>query len=112
MSDRFNTFRLGRAWSARVEVGTTVSLVDVETKKSFGKAVVESLGIYDMETAYLDHAQHNHLMLDKDADYARANMDKLLRSIYGNMFVASANAMSVIYLKRIYEEQGRAQERK
>lgn len=98
--DRFNTFRLGGAWFNRVKAGQSVGLINREGIK-VGEAVVEAVHCGEKEEMLQAHAAANHLILAKPDCKPVTELKRLLRNLYGPNFLAKAELMTVIYLRRV-----------
>lgn len=98
--DRFNTFRLGGAWSFRVKVGQSIGLLDGKCNK-VGEAVIEGVHCGDKLDMLKAHAHMNHLMLAKPHEDPVADLARRIRNLYGTNFFANAELFTVIYLKRL-----------
>lgn len=96
----FNTIRLGDSWSKRVQVGQTVALVN-EHGERIAQAVVEAVRLGPRDEMILEHSFQNHLILAKNIKTPVASMRRILRNLYGPNFLARAEKITVIYLRRI-----------
>ena len=102
-SGKFNTIRLGEAWSRRLNIGNKVALVN-KLGKAFGFAVVKSIVTGEKDEIMREHAYLNHLYLDDDKDKEEAgeHLVKRLPNIYGNLIAKSNTRATVIYLENCY----------
>ena len=92
----FNTIRLGRAWSQRLAEGSEIGLY-TKTTDVLRRAVVRRIYWDDDKAALLRlHASRNHLGMTL-ADPA-AELERKLRSMYGNNFYNSAKGLTALYL--------------
>lgn len=94
----FNTFRLGAAWSSRVQPGTEVALVD-GGGQIFGTAKVRSVYHGAIEDMAILFGEDNHMLLEKDA-VLPDDMLRVLRGAYGGMIYDAHDTATVIYLER------------
>lgn len=94
----FNTFRLGCAWSSRVQAGSEVALVD-ERGEVFGTARVRSVYQGAIEDMAILFGEDNHMMLSKQAKMPE-DMLKVLRNAYGKMIYSAHDSATVICLER------------
>ncbi|WP_231718273.1 hypothetical protein [Vibrio coralliirubri] len=100
LDDRFNTVRLGAAWSKRVYEGQKVALLSKEMEV-IGHAIVESSESGDMTEMLNKHSSHNHMLIGKDS--TPQELYDILVRCYGGMFVRSNDILSVINLRRCIE---------
>lgn len=103
METSFNTFRLGSAWKNRVEVGSKVALVNAEGE-IVCEAVVEAVRAGKRQQMILDHSDQNHLIMARNSTSPAKDMAKILRNLYGPNFLARAEQITVLYLRRIEED--------
>lgn len=96
----FNTFRLGTAWSKRVQVGERVLLMDNKLHTVFGIAEVVSIKVGPLGAMAAMHAAFNHNQLGK-ADPARRLIEGTIKR-YGPHRTNVDKKYTVIYLRRIY----------
>jgi len=97
---KFNTIRLGEAWSKRLKAGDRVALVN-KTGETFGFATVIVLQNGDKNEILQNHAYKNHLYLNKkmSKEEAGKHLIKRLPSIYGNLIASNNDKATVIYLE-------------
>lgn len=100
MDTQFNTFRLGSAWKNRVYPGKIVALVDADGNKVC-EAVVEAVRAGDRQQMILEHSDQNHLIIARNSRNPAKDMAKILRNLYGPNFLARAEQITVLYLRRI-----------
>lgn len=98
----FNTFRLGSAWSRRLSPGQKIGLLDRAGLKQ-SEAEVISTHCGPRQDMIDQHAHLNHLMLAKQPENPAAELARILRNLYGANFLAKAEAITVIYLRRLPE---------
>ncbi len=106
--DVFSTFRLGKAWSERIRKGAAVALFDLRKKEVFGHATVVEVIHGNKLSLMKEHADTNHMMLLKayeSHDAMVEKFEKLLRRLYGNMIYNYYDDATVIYLKRIKQQE-------
>ncbi|UKL14968.1 hypothetical protein hairong_063 [Pseudomonas phage hairong] len=96
----FNTFRLGGAWAKRVLPGRIVGLVDKNGKK-LDEAVIEGIRVGPRDLMIEEHARMNHLMIASGSTQPIRDLRRKLTNLYGPNYLARADLMSVIYLRRI-----------
>lgn len=96
----FNTFRLGAAWSKRVQPGQLVGLINSRLEKE-GEARVTAVHCGDKLRMLELHAARNHLMLAKPHSDPAIELARLLRNLYGGGFFAKAGFLTVIDLERL-----------
>lgn len=96
---RFNTFRLGFAWSTRVKPGQSIGLLNREGVK-FGEAVVEAVHRGDKDEMLAEHAAFNHLLIASPHEKPAQELKRLIRNLYGPNYLANADGFTVIYLNR------------
>ena len=97
---QFNTFRLGSAWAARVQVGQLVGLLDGKCEK-VGEAVIEAVHCGGKAEMLRDHAYMNHLMLANPHIDPVGDLARRIRNLYGTNFMNRAEKFTVIYLRRL-----------
>lgn len=98
----FNTFRLGAAWSRRVTPGQKIGLLDAAgVKQSDAEVVAVHCG--PRQDMIDQHAHLNHLMLAKQPEDSAAELARILRNLYGANYLARAEVLTVIYLRRLPE---------
>lgn len=96
---KFNTFRMGKAWSERLKIGDRVGLIDKENQL-YGIAIVENVHLFAKEKALVEHGSKNHLMLEEDEANAPKVLAKVLRNSYGGLVYGNNDLISVIYFTR------------
>lgn len=96
----FNTFRLGAAWSKRVQPGQSIALINPKLEK-VGEARVIEVHCGDKLHMLEVHAARNHLMLAKPHQDPAVELARLLRNLYGGGFFAKAGFLTVIDLERL-----------
>jgi hypothetical protein len=100
LDGRFNTFRLGLAWSKRVSKGDYVLLLDNKTKVAFARARVTGVHtgtLCEMAKLYA-HLNHNQR---HDPSNARQNIVTALMKRYGPQMVTVDKKVTVIDLRRL-----------
>lgn len=100
MNRLFNTIRVGKAWTQRLDPGQMIALYEAREKRIFGHARVighTSGGITGMLE---DHARANHLMLDTPPADAPAILHSWLRQNYGPRIITDQTNLTAIYLLR------------
>lgn len=101
LDDRFNTMRLGRAWSKRLRERDIVALVNKEGERVGFASVCEVLCL-PKDEALRQHGEWNHLMLAGNwTSSVITQMEKILRSSYGNLIYNHNDDITVIYLQLI-----------
>lgn len=96
----FNTFRLGGAWYSRVRERQRLALLNHLCEK-VGDAVVTSVHCGPKEDMIAQFAAGNHLMIAAQPEDPVAELTRKIRNLYGTNFMARAELMTVIKLKRI-----------
>ncbi len=96
----FNTFRLGGSWVDRVHVGKLVALVDEHGEK-IAEARVEAVRVGPRDEMIRTHSHQNHLILARDSRSPATDMARILRNLYGPNFLARAELITAIYLRRV-----------
>lgn len=93
----YNTIRIGKAWSDRLQPGQRVGIWDdVEERLTF--AVVEASHWSDDKQQILDlHAARNHIGMTLDDPAAQ--MPGVLMNCYGKGFYAKSWGLSAVYLR-------------
>lgn len=94
----FNTFRLGKAWAGRVQIGRQVTLMNVEDNTIIGQATVQKVAVDKIPNALKDHAAFNHMTLGEKEPEKK--LREIVRGIYGKHLVTDDRLVSVIYLAR------------
>lgn len=96
----FNTMRVGKAWTERLVPGQTIGLWCPIEKDVFGYAEVLSFTSGPISRMIVEHAEHNHLMLD--ANYVKAQRQLLvwLKQQYGPRIIHEKTQLTAIYLRR------------
>lgn len=97
---RFNTFRLGSAWSYRVVEGQTIGILNGRCEK-VGEAIIEAIHCGEKLDMLKAHAHMNHLMLAKPHEDPVADLSRRIRNLYGTNFYSKAQLFTVICLKRL-----------
>lgn len=102
----FNTFRHGKAWLKRAQVGTILGLVDADTELVFGYARITSIIVGDKQEMEAAHGRKNHAMRDapemNDVEFTEQFI-KLRKRNSGNMIYNNAKYATVLYMTRLYE---------
>lgn len=98
--NRFNTFRLGGAWTKRLQPGQRIGLIDAKLNKT-GEALVTDVHCGDKLLMLEIHAARNHLMIAKPHQDPAIELARLLRNLYGTGFFAKAGFLTVIDLERL-----------
>ncbi len=101
MEDRFNTIRIGSAWSKKLHSHLVVALMNSDTSEIFAKAEVESVFIGPLDKMLEEHAKNNHSVLNGPASEAPGRLRRAIEKIYGEKVLEGNPESSVIYLKRI-----------
>ena len=96
MDGKFNTIRLGMAWTKRVTRGTVVALMTTKFDV-FGRAAVTSILSGTKEDMVERYAIDNHRLL---VDGTQRSMEDILRGSYGRMIYDNNEFATVIYLRR------------
>lgn len=96
----FNTFRLGGAWYNRVRVGQQLGLLNHLCEK-VGDALVTGVHCGSKDDMITSFAAGNHLMIAAKPDDPVAELTRKIRNLYGPNFMARAELMTVIELRRI-----------
>lgn len=96
----FNTFRLGDSWFKRVKVGSIVALVN-DQGECLSQAIVEAVRCDDRDYMIREHSFQNHLILARNSKTPVNDMRRILRNLYGPNFLARAEKITAIYLRRI-----------
>lgn len=97
--EHFNTFRMGKAWSSRLNEGDTIGLVD-KNNELYGKAIVTDVFSGSKDDMLLTHGAMNHLMIDRYLAFEPSDLARVLRNCYGNLIYKNNDMVSVIYLRR------------
>lgn len=100
---RFNTIRIGSAWSRKLHPGVVVALMNSETSEVFAKAEVESVVLGPLEQMLHLHARYNHSVLTVPSEEAPARLKSAIAKAYGEKVLEGNPETSVIYLKRIQD---------
>lgn len=100
LSHLANTFRVGRAWEARLRTGDRVGLYNTITKQIFGYARVLSIAAGPIGAILRDHAHANHLLLSDPPETAPRTLATWLRRQYGPRIVNPDTKLTAIYLLR------------
>ena len=100
MNRLFNTIRVGKAWTQRLDPNQTIALYEVKEKRIFGHARVIGHACGNIEAMLKDHAQANHLMLDTPPAEAPAILHSWLRQNYGPRIITDQTNLTAIYLLR------------
>ena len=98
--DKWNTIRIGKAWTTRLRIGDKVAIADLRRRIIVRQMFVERVVITTIGDACKTHAGRNHVMLGKsvsEEDMEEA-MLRTLRSAYGTAFAHPDKDASVIYL--------------
>lgn len=99
----FNTFRLGTAWSKRVQVGERVLLMDNKLHTVFGAAEVAAIHVGKLGEMAAQHAALNHNQLGKE-DAAGRLIEGTIRR-YGPHRTNVDKKYTVIYLRRVDDRE-------
>jgi len=114
IKDRVNTFRMGAAWSGRIDPGNIVLLTNSKTGAVYGEAEVIEKHVGSFEEMATAHALNNHMLIDSgEADPVEA-MYTILQKSYGPLYVSRDKQVSVIYWKWLghgAEQEGEALQR-
>lgn len=96
-SGPYNTIRIGKAWSDRLQTGQRVGIWDdVERRLTF--AIVEaSFWGEDKQEILNQHAHHNHIGMTLEDPVAQ--LPGVLMNCYGKGFYAKSWGLSAIYLR-------------
>lgn len=104
----FNTFRHGKAWLHRAEVGTILGFVDAKTDLVFGYARIIEIIVGDKAEMEAKHGRENHAMCDApEMNDVKFNQEftKLRKRNSGNMIYKHAKFATVIYMERLTETE-------
>ncbi len=101
MDGEFNTFRLGVAWSKRVESGNAVLLMDKKQYELMGCAEVTAVHVGKLSDMSALHARHNHNQLGLDQDGAGERLIANMIRRYGPHKCSTGTNVTVIYMKRL-----------
>jgi hypothetical protein len=98
-SGLYNTIRIGKAWSDRLQPGQRVGIWDdVERRLTF--AVVETSHWSEDKAEILNlHAGRNHIGMTLDSPASQ--MPGVLMNCYGNGFYTKSWGLSAIYLQPV-----------
>lgn len=105
--ERWNTIRVGAAWSKRLEVGKTVYIADTQAKAIIGRAEVTKVHEGLLSAVLEAHAHMNHAIQAEIADgrtqaeEAPTRLLRILKNAYGTNIAAMDRSASVIYLRRL-----------
>lgn len=99
---RFNTFRLGQAWTKRVVDGSRVALMDTKSHEVFAVAAITDVHSGDKRTMAEQHGANNHNVRvtgvpasEKVGDY----MLRRLRNSFGKMIYENQSDATVLYMR-------------
>lgn len=93
----YNTIRIGKAWSDRLQTGQRVGIWDdVERRLSFAKVEV-SFWHDDKREILNTHAYHNHIGMTLEDPAAQ--LPTVLMNCYGKGFYTKSWGLSAIYLQ-------------
>lgn len=96
----FNTFRLGGAWFRRIKLAQHLGLLNHLCEK-VGDAEVVGLDCGSKEDMLMRFAAGNHLMIAAQPADPVAELTRKIRNLYGPNFMARAELMTVIHLRRL-----------
>lgn len=94
----FNTFRLGAAWAARVEVDQKVAIT--HNKKPLGYAKVVSVHSGLLSVMLEEHGIDNHLSIAAAINGEEFDLGAEIQKIYGPHRAGQGSLCTVIYLER------------
>jgi hypothetical protein len=94
----FNTFRRGRGWANRLELGCRVALHDLAADRLLGRATVTGIHYGPLGGLLRDFAADNHLMRGLSAIEAPGRLHAVLRRLYGTNYAGVDCEFSVIEL--------------
>lgn len=101
-NERFNTFRIGAAWSKRLKPDSLVAIVNAKTDELFAHCRVTEVYCGNKVQMADLHGYFNHSMLALNiTDNIAFHMLKRLKNSSGSMIYNSSDTVSVIYLEKI-----------
>lgn len=101
-NERFNTFRVGAAWSKRLKVGSLVAIVNAKTDEVFTHCRVTEVYFGEKMQMAEIHGKFNHSIQTLNiTDNIATQMLKRLKNSSGTMIYNSSSTVSVIYLEKI-----------
>lgn len=101
VDDRFNTIRIGSAWSKKLHPGVVVALANSDNMEVFSKAEVEEVFIGPLYKMLEDHAHMNHSVLHVPREDAPKRLEQAIIKAYGEKVLEGNPETSVIYLRTI-----------
>ena len=100
LEGEFNTFRLGRRWSERVQVGDVVLLTDERNCQALGLAEVRYVACGPLSEACKHYGYLNHTQLALPRRGAPKRILEIVQKIYGPHIATLTRPTTVIGLKR------------
>lgn len=97
----FNTFRLGPAWSKRVESGEIVILMDKKQCSSMGYAEVTAIHVGKLLEMSTLHARRNHNQIGLDTEGAGERLIANMMRRYGPAKCGHTKTVTVVYLRKL-----------
>lgn len=107
---QWNTFRLGRVWTERLNLGDRVYLLNKRIMHVFGAAIVEGLHVGPLIDMAREHARFNHNQLIRrkgvlrsrsSVRIAKEQLMENMRRRYGLHIATDSKLCTVIYLRRL-----------
>lgn len=106
LSGRFNTIRLGRAWSEKCKKGDTVELVDARTKRLLTRATVLAITTGQLQELAPVHAHYAHNWKDHPvAEERSALLIASMKRRYPPNRVRDDSICTVIYLEKLNDPE-------
>lgn len=102
---RFNSFRMGRAWSERVKPGKVIGLLDTKTQQIFGSAHVVGVDHGPLDAMLELHAAENHYIKATEHPNPEQELFRIMRNLIGTGFVRLERDASVVIMERLDEPQ-------
>lgn len=101
---RFNTIRLGVAWSKRLKPSDEVYIQSSKDKLITSKAIVESIEVGTVGELLMCHAADNHNEINSKDGHEAERLYRYMLKLYGPHIVNLKKKATVIYL-RIKDEK-------
>lgn len=94
---RFNTLRLGRAWSERIRKGDIVGIIGPD-RKILKRMKVTKVICGPKEQIVTEHARFNHLYRSGEHENPGEHLLNRMPSLYGNLIWKNNGLCTAIYL--------------
>ncbi len=101
IEERFNTFRLGTAWSKLLIPGMKVILINETAKMTIAMAEVERVEVGTLAEMCERHAHENHSHLHVTDGRAGEMLNAKLKRLYGPHIATDTKRCTVIWLRRM-----------